>query len=176
MNVLPKRILAGKSNICIKKVNGKKICFSCKRIPNNIYSSDGRALLSLKEWIFFIRLFSVNTIILICAIAIIPFAISQIVEVFQGFDQLKIHEGVVQEKIIAIDSSRRIKRRIIKLKLSNDTTVYISSKYVDGINTLIQLNDSVQIYTKDISSRFGNLWLIKEVMGGPPETEMKSFI
>ena len=70
---------------------------------------------------------------------------------------MKIHEGVVQEKIIAIDSSRRIKRRIIKLKLSNDTTVYISSKYVDGINTLIQLNDSVQIYTKDISSRFGNL-------------------
>jgi hypothetical protein len=105
---------------------------------------------------FFKRLFSLDTIILIFAIASIPFAVRQFIEVSDDFAQLNLHGGIIQAKASTIDSSKKVQRRIIRLKILNDTTTYSISRYVDKVNNLIEVNDSVQLYTKGITSKFGN--------------------
>lgn len=111
---------------------------------------------TLNKMKFFKSLFSVDTIILVFAIAIIPFAVRQFIEVSEDFAQLTLHSGIVKEKARTIDSSRNVQRTIIRLKIINDTTTYSISRYVDKVDNLIELNDSVRLYTKGVTSKFGN--------------------
>ena len=112
------------------------------------------------------RILSINTVILAFAVFALFLGLRQIIETFEGFDTLIIHKGTVKNKFLSykyfthrgtvskkeeLDSVQLFQFRIV-----GDSVLYTASRYPKGLYNLIQVGDSVTIYTKPVTSRFGN--------------------
>jgi hypothetical protein len=102
------------------------------------------------------KIISVNTLILCGALAFLVAGIHQLTEAYYP-GQLIPHTGVVETK--TIDSTEiRDKMQVptLFLKLSGDPTIYRASRYVDLIDRSLHTGDSVELYTKEVTSKIGN--------------------
>ncbi len=102
------------------------------------------------------KIFSINTAILIFAFGFLGVGIKQVFEIFYPFKKLIHHKGIITEKSFFIEGFiRKDSIKAIKLILLNGEE-YTASRYIELVNNLIELGDTVDIYTKEVTSKLGN--------------------
>jgi hypothetical protein len=105
----------------------------------------------------FFRIFNITNVILLFAIGLIPYSIRNIMETFDDFNQLKPHIGVVSEKAIKkVYRERNDSLTTTQIKLVNDESEYSISLSAIKVNNLVNVGDSIELYTKAITSQNGN--------------------
>lgn len=83
--------------------------------------------------------------------------ISQALQVSDGYEKLISHKGIVENKSFVIEKDDKNDSLVIaKIKLFNDDTVYSVSSYAIRVLNLIEVGDSVELFSKPITSRTGN--------------------
>lgn len=90
--------------------------------------------------------------------------IHQFFEIFDNFDQLIPHTGVIQDKKFSVkyfsSSGRRTSKKdsvnIFNFTVAGDNTTYTASRFPIKLDNLLQTGDSIEFYTKKITSEFGN--------------------
>lgn len=109
----------------------------------------------------------INIIILLFALAFLTVGIRQFLEIFDGFDKLTTHKGVLSNKWLREKYFFRYNSRT-KQEETNDssgifcftvfdgTITYTASWNVDELDRLLQPGDSMVFYTKPVTSKIGN--------------------
>ena len=105
---------------------------------------------------WFRKLFSINTLILIAAFCWLAFGIRQVFEIFANFNELIPHKGQIASKQIYTENpGEKDSLKFIKLRFA-DGKEYVVSRYVERLDNLLSVGDSAELFTKKITSAFGN--------------------
>ena len=115
----------------------------------------------------FRKLFNINTVILAFAIFLMVIGIVFFIQSFDGFDKLTRHNGVVESKYLSYNYSTRhnfyVDRdepdsdAVFNFKVVDNAQWYTTSKLPTGVDNLIEIGDSIDFYTKKVTSSFGNM-------------------
>jgi hypothetical protein len=110
------------------------------------------------------KIFNINNLILIPVVIFLIAAIHQFIEIFDNFDELIPHKGIIQDKKLSVkyfsSSGRRTSKKdsvnIFNFTVAGDNTTYTASRLPIKLDNLLQTGDSIEFYTKKITSEFGN--------------------
>lgn len=112
------------------------------------------------------KIFNINNLILVFAIVFFSVGVYQFAESFDRFDKMLEHKGIVESKYISYKffsyagSYRYTKRQdsapVFNFKVFGDSRWYTTSIQPEGVNNLIEAGDSIDFYTKEITSKYGN--------------------
>lgn len=115
----------------------------------------------------FRRIFSINTIILGFGIMSMVMVIHFIVRSYDGFGSLIRHNGVVESKHFSYHYSTHRNsvthkeepdsNIVFNFKVADNEQWYTASRFAIGVDNLIEIGDSVEFYTRKVTSRFGNI-------------------
>lgn len=103
------------------------------------------------------KIFSINSVILLFAIVILYIGFKQLIDSFYDFKDLRPQKGIVANKYIFTENKgQEDSIRSIRVILTNNEQ-YVASRYTEVIDNLVQIGDTVQIFTKPITSKWGNV-------------------
>ena len=115
----------------------------------------------------FRRIFNINTVILGFAIMSMVMVIHFIIRSYDGFETLVPHSGVVESKHFSYHYSTRHNfymdrdepdsNLVFNFKVADNPQWYTASRFATGVDNLIEIGDSVEFYTRNVTSRFGNM-------------------
>ena len=115
----------------------------------------------------FRRIFNINTVILAFAIGSLVMTISYIIRSYDSFNTLVRHSGVVESKHFSYHYSTHRNsfthkdepdsNIVFNFNVSNNPECYTASRFAIGVDNLIEIGDSIEFYTKKVTSRFGNM-------------------
>lgn len=104
-----------------------------------------------------VNLFRVRNIILLVAVGLIPYSISNFIQTSDGFNELIPHKGIVEDKSIHTEVlENKNPRTTVRIKLANDTSTYATSFQAQGAFNIIYVGDTVTLYTKKVTRKKGN--------------------
>lgn len=116
---------------------------------------------------FFRRIFNINAIILGFAIMSMVLTIHYLIGSYEGFETLIRHTGTVESKHFSYHHSTHhnsFSHRdepdsniVFNFKVVDNPQWYTTSRLAIGVDNLIDIGDTVEFYTKKITSRFGNM-------------------
>jgi hypothetical protein len=110
------------------------------------------------------KLLSLNLIWLAASILLFYFFFTSLITTYDKHPTLILHEGVLEDKTDILEPKTENEHTRIRLKLAGDTTWYTASSYYHHINDRVFTGDTVMIYTKPITSAWGNT-VIDELAG-----------
>lgn len=115
----------------------------------------------------FRRIFNVNTIILGFAIMSLVMSIHFIIRSYDGFNTLIRHSGAVESKHFSYHYSthtnsyshkeEKDSNVIFNFKVVDNAEWYTASRFAIGVDNLVEIGDSIEFYTKKVTSKFGNM-------------------
>jgi hypothetical protein len=106
-----------------------------------------------------LRLFNLWDIFLFIAIALFAKGTWDIYRVYGEQGDLKQHIGIVEHKSMTAISDGEYKSdslRTVKIQLENDANIYSISMSAEKVNNLVNVGDSVELFTKTIRYSDGN--------------------
>ena len=115
----------------------------------------------------FRRIFNINIIILGFAIMSMVMVIYFIIRSYDGFETLIPHRGVVESKHFSyhysthhnsyMDRDEPDSTIVFNFKVADSPQWYTASRFAIGVDNLIEIGDSIEFYTRNVTSRFGNM-------------------
>jgi hypothetical protein len=90
-----------------------------------------------------------------------------IIRSYDGFETLLPHRGVVESKHFSyhysthhnsyMDRDEPDSTIVFNFKVADNPQWYTASRFAIGVDNLIEIGDSIKFYTKNVTSRFGNM-------------------
>jgi len=115
----------------------------------------------------FRRIFNINTIILGFAIMSMVMVTHFIVRSYDDFKTLTRHSGVVESKHFSyhysthrnsyVDRDEPDSNVVFSFKVADNSQWYTASRFAIGVDNLIEIGDSIEFFTKPVTSPLGNL-------------------
>jgi hypothetical protein len=114
----------------------------------------------LKELLYYIGRIKrrlINLMILAGGFAFFSMGVTQCTQIFDKFDRLRPHYGVVEAEWMDTIYGEDKFDVYTKIRLVENDTVFTAYRFASGVSNLLEPGDSVEIFTKPVTSFMGNM-------------------